>query len=140
MWNNLGIVTANLMTEQGYGNSFPCFCYWKYALKTWSLQIHDLTRLHTNFQFVYRIYHDTVRITETDDIVEKTGETILREKHIRKATHYDKIRKRFRDESEYKNGLQKAPEMVHGVIKVDFDASRSKKQAVNQERIRLKGS
>nr|GEZ18162.1 hypothetical protein [Tanacetum cinerariifolium] len=33
-------------------------------------------RLHTNFQFVYRIYHDTVRITETDDIMEKTDGTL----------------------------------------------------------------
>ncbi|GKE43767.1 hypothetical protein Tco_1471051, partial [Tanacetum coccineum] len=33
-------------------------------------------RLHTNFQIVYRIYHDTVRIIETDDIVEKTDGTM----------------------------------------------------------------
>nr|GEV06152.1 hypothetical protein [Tanacetum cinerariifolium] len=163
-------------------------------------------RLHTNFQFVYRIYHDTVRITEIDDIVEKTGETMrlgirkqqqqrkhylivleehreeqekssseglkqlllpyckmvelkrfdmsragidgqnwlhdaaftccrdlalgrhkLKEKHIRKATHYDKIRKRLRDESEYKNGLQKASEMVHGVIKAYLSTHLSKR-------------
>nr|GEV07748.1 hypothetical protein [Tanacetum cinerariifolium] len=37
---------------------------------------HSFLRLHTNFQFVYRIYHDTVRITETDDIMEKAGETM----------------------------------------------------------------